>query len=96
MLAGDTLEIAVSRAKGENAGVYEYSATTTNANYTLVVIPASLTIEKADAIITANNQTFVYDGTVKEIAASLDTEGALNYRITLAGETVDKILNAGE
>ena len=96
VLAGDNLEISVSRAAGENAGSYEYRVTTTNANYTLVVIPAGLTIEKADAVITANNQTFVYDGTEKNIVASLNTEGILNYRITSAGESVDKILNAGQ
>ena len=66
-----------------NAGVYAIKATmsVTGANCSSVTRTATLTINKIPAVITATNvQSYVYDGTVKNVTASLNhTEVPLDY-----------------
>jgi predicted outer membrane repeat protein len=66
-----------------NAGVYTIQATmtATGANCSSVTKTATLTIEKAAALITTHGiQSYVYDGTAKNVTATLNhTEAALTY-----------------
>ncbi|MDT0688140.1 MBG domain-containing protein, partial [Autumnicola psychrophila] len=64
-----------------NAGTYKVTATVSQDNYNDKVLTAELVIKKAEAVITADAvQTFTYDGTVKNVAASLKhSETALIY-----------------
>ncbi|WP_194852315.1 BspA family leucine-rich repeat surface protein [Nonlabens antarcticus] len=64
-----------------NIGTYTVKATVTRPNYAAQVLNATLTINKAAATITADAiQTFTYDGSVKNITASLNhTETALTF-----------------
>jgi surface protein len=64
-----------------SAGTYTVRATVTRPNYVAQVLTATLTINKADAIITADAiQTFTYDGTVKNVMVSLNhSETTLTY-----------------
>ncbi|MDT0687430.1 leucine-rich repeat protein, partial [Autumnicola psychrophila] len=51
-----------------NAGTYKVTATVSQDNYNDKVLTASLVIEKAEAVITADAvQTFTYDGDVKNV-----------------------------
>ncbi|MDN3673462.1 BspA family leucine-rich repeat surface protein [Flavobacterium branchiarum] len=63
------------------AGTYEVTALISLANYNDLELTATLIIDKAVAIITADDiQTYVYDGTVKNAVASLNNpEGILVY-----------------
>ena len=64
-----------------NAGTYTVTATVSQDNYNDKVLTADLVIDKAAALITADaTQTFTYDGTLKNITASLNhEETALTY-----------------
>jgi extracellular elastinolytic metalloproteinase len=64
-----------------NAGSYTVTALITMANYADLQLTATLTISKAQAIITANNtQTHVFDGTMKNAIGTLNhTETSLVY-----------------
>ncbi|WP_189605718.1 MBG domain-containing protein, partial [Salinimicrobium marinum] len=64
-----------------NAGTYTVTATISKDNYNDKVMTADLVIQKAEAVITAQaEQIFTYDGTVKNVAASLNhSETALIY-----------------
>ncbi len=64
-----------------NAGTYTVTATVSQDNYNDKVLTADITIDKAAATITADaTQTFTYDGTLKNITASLNhEETALTY-----------------
>ena len=64
-----------------NAGKYTVTATISQDNFNDKVLTAELVINKAEAIITADAvQTFTYDGTVKNVVASLNhSETALTY-----------------
>ncbi|WP_394351410.1 YDG domain-containing protein, partial [Psychroflexus aurantiacus] len=56
-----------------DAGTYTVTATVARPNYTTAVLNATLAINKAEAVITANAvQTFTFDGTVKNVNASLN------------------------
>ena len=84
-----------------NAGIYSVNATVSRPNYQDSLLTATLTIHKAAAVITAvQTQTHVYDGTAKNVAASLShTETALTYSpqlgYTTAG-TYPVIISAAE
>lgn len=54
------LNIQATRKPGENVGEYAITATAENANYNITIIDGTLTIEKADAIVTVNNASKVY------------------------------------
>ena len=89
-----------------NAGTYTVTATVSQENYNDKVLTADLTINKAEAVITADAvQTFTYDGDVKNVDASLNhSEAALiytpaqgyanagNYKITVSAEGTDNYL----
>ncbi len=64
-----------------NAGTYKVTATVSQENYNDKVLTADLTINKAEAVITAEAvQTFTYDGTIKNVSAKLNhEESALTY-----------------
>ena len=64
-----------------NAGLYRVIATVKRQNYQDSTLTATLTIRKAAAVITAAPvQKYIYDGTVKNVIASLNhTETALAY-----------------
>ena len=89
-----------------NAGTYTVTATVSQENYNDKVLTADLTINKAEAVITADAvQTFTYDGSVKNVDASLNHEetelkytpaqgyvNAGNYKITVSAEGTDNYL----
>ncbi|MDT0691935.1 MBG domain-containing protein, partial [Salegentibacter sp. F188] len=93
-----------------NAGAYAVTATISQENYNDQVLTANLVIEKAEAVITADPvQTFTYDGTVKNVAASLNHEettltfapqqgytNAGNYSVTVASSETDNYLSASK
>ena len=93
-----------------NAGTYKVTATVSQENYNDKVLTAELVIKKAEAIITADAvQSFTYDGTVKNVAASLnhsETEltytpqqgytDAGTYPITISSEETDNYLSASK
>ena len=71
-LPGDA---TVSYANNEqiNAGTYEVTATITRKNFDDLELRANLIINKAETVITASSpQTFVYDGSEKNVAATLN------------------------
>ncbi|MBX2952594.1 MAG: T9SS type A sorting domain-containing protein [Leadbetterella sp.] len=84
-----------------HAGIYSVKATVSRPNYRDSLLTATLTIHKAAAVVTAaQTQTHVYDGAVKNIAATLNhTETALIYfpqqSYTAAG-TYPVIISAAE
>ena len=96
VLNGEEINVVVSRAEGENVGEYTITATTDSKNYTLNVLPATLNITKANAVISVNDRTFTYDGSSKDVRATLNIDGELTYRYVLDSETVAEIKDAGE
>ncbi len=64
-----------------NAGTYNVIARVSRPNYQDAVLNAILTIDKAQSVITADaTQTFTFDGTIKNISASLNhSETTLTY-----------------
>ena len=89
-----------------NAGIYEVVATVSQENYKNLELTANLTINKAEAVITADAvQTFTYDGDMKNVDANLNhSETSLtytpaqgyvnagNYKITVSAEGTDNYL----
>ncbi|MDT0688144.1 MBG domain-containing protein, partial [Autumnicola psychrophila] len=74
-----------------NAGTYKVTATVSQDNYNNKVLTADLVIKKAEAVITADAvQTFTYDGTVKNVAASLN-----HFETTLTYSPAQGYTNAG-
>ena len=92
------------------AGTYEVTATVSQENYNDKVLTADLVIEKAEAVITAEaTQTFTYDGTVKNVTATLNhsetqltytpQQGYINvgtYPVTITSEETDNYLSASK
>jgi hypothetical protein len=64
-----------------NSGIYQVTATITNSNYNTLILSNKLIIDKAEAIISAEDkQTFIYDGSEKNISATLNhSEKQLQY-----------------
>ncbi len=93
--------VAYSGNEKTDAGVYSVNAWIKNNNYQDLWLRAELTIHKAPAVITADSvQTFVYDGTVKNVQATLNhSDTVLNYSpqqgYTAAG-TYPVVITAGE
>ncbi|TDN87142.1 VCBS repeat protein, partial [Salegentibacter sp. 24] len=93
-----------------NAGTYKVTATVSQENYNDKVLTADLVIKKAEAIITADaTQTFTYDGTVKNVSATLNhsetelayapTQGytdAGTYPVTISSEETGNYLSASK
>ncbi|WP_176328467.1 SprB repeat-containing protein, partial [Arenibacter amylolyticus] len=80
--AGASVDYNVSNTY-TNAGSYNITARVTSAHASCAdrVLTATLTINKAEAVITADDtQTFTYDGSVKYVTASLNhSEAELTY-----------------
>lgn len=77
----DTIEGIVIRfttdTNAVNANIYPITADfTENANYTVSVVDSNLVIKKATAVITADDITATYDGTIKSVTATLNHEEA--------------------
>lgn len=64
-----------------NSGTYQVTATITNSNYNTLILNNNLIINKAEAIITAEDeQSFIFDGNEKNISATLNhSESQLQY-----------------
>ncbi|GHA45737.1 hypothetical protein GCM10007103_28560 [Salinimicrobium marinum] len=91
-----------------NAGTYKVTATISQKNYNDQVLTADLVINKSEAIITADAvQTIIYDGIVKNVAASLNNSEAIltytpaqgytdagTYEVTISSEETDNYLPA--
>lgn len=75
-----------------NSGTYQVTATITNSNYNTLILKNNLIINKAEAIIIAEDeQSFIYDGNEKNISATLNhSESQLQYL------TNNKYINAGD
>lgn len=75
-----------------NSGTYLVTATITNSNYNTLILSNYLIINKAEAIITAEDeQSFIYDGNEKNISATLNhSESQLQYL------PKNKYINAGD
>lgn len=75
-----------------NSGTYQVTATITNSNYNTLILNNNLIINKAEAIIIAEDeQSFIYDGNEKNISATLNhSESQLQYL------PKNKYINAGE
>ena len=90
-----------------NAGTYTVTAKVSQENYNDKILTADLVINKAEALITADAvQSFTYDGTVKNVAATLnhsETElaytpqqgytNAGTYPVTISAEETDNYLS---
>ncbi len=60
---GDLTSITVGGARGKNAGSYANTVSAgTETNYTVRTVNGSLDIAKADATVTANSATLIYNG----------------------------------
>lgn len=77
----DTIEGIVIRfttdTNAVDANTYPITADfTENTNYTVSVVDSNLVIKKATAVITADDITATYDGTIKSVTATLNHEEA--------------------
>ncbi|MFC6163171.1 MBG domain-containing protein [Lactiplantibacillus dongliensis] len=90
------LEITLTRAPGENVGVYEITGTSKSKNYQVTVTPSKLTIVKRDVSVTVADSTTTY-GTpaatlsltadAQKVLVNGDTESALGVTLTrVAGD----------
>ncbi|MDT0642193.1 MBG domain-containing protein [Zunongwangia sp. F363] len=93
-----------------NAGTYKVTATVSQENYNDLELSANLVIKKAEAIITTEAvQTFTYDGSTKNVTASLNHEetaltyapaqgytAAGAYPVTISAEETDNYLSASK
>src|SRR5690606_31989495 len=76
-LTHDT-EITYINNGRSNAGIYDVTAIVKRPNLEELTLKAKLTIHKAETEITAEaNQVYVYDGTPKNIIASINHEEAI-------------------
>ncbi|WP_256541802.1 MBG domain-containing protein, partial [Pseudomonas sp. 21C1] len=60
--------VSTSGGSGTNAGSYSHSASGSDDNYNLTFVDGSLTIDKAQATVTANSGQMVYNGQQQSIA----------------------------
>ena len=59
--------VTTSGGKGTNAGSYTLTASGTDGNYELTFVDGTLTINKAQATVTANSGTTTYNGTEQNV-----------------------------
>ncbi|PWA10106.1 MBG domain-containing protein [Flavobacterium laiguense] len=78
LLGTDVLTGSLTRAAGENVGVYAISSTLTNDNYDITFVPADVTIIKVAVTVTADAKSKVYGG----------VDPALTYQAVLLGTDV--------
>ncbi len=79
LVMGDSLSGGLSRASGENVGVYNILQGTLSAgtNYSLFVVGASFAITPRPITVTASTATKIYDGTTASSAVPVITAGTL-------------------
>ncbi|NYS45211.1 filamentous hemagglutinin N-terminal domain-containing protein, partial [Halomonas zhaodongensis] len=100
-LVADETEAALSNVttsggRGTDAGSYLHEASGTDNNYALTFKPGELTIDKANATVTANSATTTYDGTKQSITGFTaeglvagETEAVLSNVTTSGGSGTD-------
>ncbi|POB02535.1 beta strand repeat-containing protein, partial [Halopseudomonas oceani] len=69
--------VTTSGGKGTNAGSYTLTASGTDGNYELSFVDGTLTINKAQATVTANSGTTTYNGTEQSVDG-FTVEGLVN------------------
>ncbi|WP_321348701.1 MBG domain-containing protein [Halopseudomonas oceani] len=69
--------VTTNGGKGTNAGSYELTASGTDGNYELTFVDGKLTINKAQATVTANSGTTTYNGTEQSVSG-FTVEGLVN------------------
>ncbi|MFC6260538.1 MBG domain-containing protein [Levilactobacillus fujinensis] len=62
-VTGDTLNVKLSRTKGEDVGQYDITGTTNNQNYAVTVNKGTLTVTKRPVTVIADNQRKAYGTT---------------------------------
>jgi phage-related holin len=72
LVGADVLTGSLTRAAGENVGVYTISSTLTNDNYDITFVPADVTIIKKAVTVTADAKSKVYG----------DVDPALTYTVS--------------
>ena len=60
--------VSTSGGTGTNAGTYTHTASGTDSNYNLTFVNGALTINKANATVTANSGSTTYNGAVQSIS----------------------------
>ncbi|SEG47188.1 MBG domain-containing protein, partial [Marinobacterium lutimaris] len=60
-------DVSTSGGSGKNAGTYVHRAAGTDGNYELTFVDGSLTIDKAQATVTANSGTTTYNGANQQV-----------------------------
>ncbi|WP_249975204.1 MBG domain-containing protein, partial [Vreelandella olivaria] len=63
----EVLDVQLSGGRGTNAGNYDHTASGDAQNYLLTFIDGELTIDKAQATVTANSGTTTYTGTEQSV-----------------------------
>ncbi|GGE52126.1 hypothetical protein GCM10007421_28200 [Halopseudomonas oceani] len=69
--------VTTSGGKGTNAGSYTLTASGTDGNYELTFVDGTLTINKAQATVTANSGTTTYNGTEQSVSG-FTVDGLVN------------------
>ncbi|GHE21205.1 MBG domain-containing protein [Halomonas urumqiensis] len=69
--------VTTTGGSGTDAGSYQHEASGTDTNYALTFNPGELTIDKANATVTANSATTTYDGTEQSVTG-FTVEGLVN------------------
>jgi len=101
--SADLISYTLSRWSGESVGDYVITATgeAAQGNYTVTYVPATLTIAPEGTVvvtITANNGTFLYDGTEKDLSGYTVASNNPLYTeadFTFSGNSELKGTNAG-
>ncbi|WP_249975894.1 MBG domain-containing protein, partial [Vreelandella olivaria] len=63
----EVLDVQLSGGRGTNAGNYDHTASGDAQNYLLTFVDGELTIDRAEATVTANSGTTTYTGTEQNI-----------------------------
>ena len=81
VIAGDTLGLRLRRAPGTTRGEYPITATYSNKNYLLDIIPAIYYLSERAVITFTRPSDFVYDGNPFSISASINSDTALIFTV---------------
>ncbi len=92
VIAGDTLGLRLRRAPGTTRGEYPITATYSNKNYLLDIIPAIYYLSERAVITFTRPSDFVYDGNPFSISASINSGTALIF--TVNGVRSDNFFDA--
>ena len=85
--AASVISYTISRASGENIGTYAItpSGNATQGNYNVTYVPATLTINKRNLTITANPQSYTYDGSAHGESNHTYTGSSISSKVTVSG-----------